>query len=424
MTTRATGEANAAARAAAALDLALLPPGPAPLGIAVSGGGDSLALLMLLHDRATALGLRLHAVTVDHRLRPEAAQEARAVARACAGLGLGHDTLVWDHGGALPPGNLMQAAREARYGLIAGWAMRRGIAHVALAHTAEDQAETLLLALSRASGIDGLSGMRPRWRVGEVSFLRPLLTARRDDLRAILAARGVPWAEDPTNEDATFARIRARRALAVLAPLGIGVEALARSAAHLAQARAALDATLAAFLRDHAALAAGALTLPRAAFAALPEELRRRLLVTALRWIAGTPHPPRAADLARLEAAALAGREATLGGCRLRAPAADLRLQREERAVATLRALPGQPWDGRWRLSAPNAPRGAEVRALGAAGLASCPVWRATGLPRDVLVTTPALWLGERLLAAPLAGLDGGAQIACTAPTTDFLLSD
>lgn len=96
---------------------------PPRLGVAVSGGGDSMALLSLLHGMAVAAGSHLETVTVDHGLRPEAAEEATMVARHAARLGLAHETLHWrDWDGQ---GNLQNAAREARYRLMAGWAARR-----------------------------------------------------------------------------------------------------------------------------------------------------------------------------------------------------------------------------------------------------------------------------------------------------------
>ncbi|WP_114967069.1 tRNA lysidine(34) synthetase TilS, partial [Alkalilacustris brevis] len=181
------------------------------LGVAVSGGGDSVALLLLVADWAAARGVRLRAVTVDHGLREGAAQEAEAVARLCAELGIGHDILRWQ--GWDGQGNLQDAARRARQGLIAGWARDHGLAAVALGHTRDDQAETVLMRLARGAGVDGLSGMAPlRLAVG-LAWLRPLLDVGRAELRALLRARGVPWAEDPSNEDARFQRVRARRAL-------------------------------------------------------------------------------------------------------------------------------------------------------------------------------------------------------------------
>ena len=102
-------------------------------------------------------GLRVEAVTVDHRLRAESAAEAAGVAAACAELGVPHQVRVWDHGPVT--GNLMDAARRARMALIGDWAQdARASAHVALGHTRDDQAETLLMGLARRAGIDGLCG--------------------------------------------------------------------------------------------------------------------------------------------------------------------------------------------------------------------------------------------------------------------------
>ncbi|RME16806.1 MAG: tRNA(Ile)-lysidine synthetase [Alphaproteobacteria bacterium] len=98
--------------------------GVGTLGLAVSGGGDSMALLHLMATLAPARGLSLRAATVDHGLRPEAADEARFVAEVCARLGVPHETLVWD--GRAARGNLQAEARAARYRLLAGWAAGQG----------------------------------------------------------------------------------------------------------------------------------------------------------------------------------------------------------------------------------------------------------------------------------------------------------
>ncbi|MCB2123065.1 MAG: tRNA lysidine(34) synthetase TilS, partial [Rhodobacteraceae bacterium] len=123
------------------------------LGVAVSGGSDSTALLCLLADLRGTGGPDLAAVTVDHGLRPEAAGEARSVAALCARLGVSHTICRWD--GWDGTGNLPDQARRARQNLIAGWASGLGIGAVALAHTRDDQAETVLLRLARGSGVDG-----------------------------------------------------------------------------------------------------------------------------------------------------------------------------------------------------------------------------------------------------------------------------
>jgi tRNA(Ile)-lysidine synthase len=102
--------------------------------------------------------------------------------------------------------------------------------------------------------------------------------------------------------------------------------------------------------------------------------------------------------------------------------AGTLRIGREPKAVAGLTAAVGAAWDGRWRLVGPDLP-GAEVRALGAAGLAECPDWRGTGLRRETLLTTPALWAGRRLIAAPQAGRPERWRAEALKTRQDFLAS-
>ena len=232
-----TGDAPLTARLAAALEA--LWPGFAAnhelmLGLAVSGGPDSLALLLLAHD---LLPGRIAAATVDHGLRAENADEAAMVAQVCAGLGVGHTTLPV----SLAAGNVQSQARAARYAALAEWAEAQGLTAIATAHHADDQAETLLLRLNRGSGVAGLAGVRARGLVpgSKLPLLRPLLGFRRAELAGVVAAAGFVAVNDPSNLDDRFDRARLRKHLA--GADWLDVPALAASAAHLADADAALD---------------------------------------------------------------------------------------------------------------------------------------------------------------------------------------
>lgn len=370
------------------------------VGVAVSGGSDSLAALLLM----VAAGWQVHAVTVDHGLRPEAAGEAAFVAGICAGLGVAHDVLAWQ-AGPRAAGNLMDQARQARYGLLADWAVARGIGSVVLGHTADDQAETFLMGLGRAAGLDGLVGMRGQWRAGGVMFCRPFLGQSRGALRAYLAGQGVGWVDDPTNEDGHYTRIKARRALRALKPLGITVDRLGVVIRNLAMAQEVLRAAVSRAAEDVAREVAGAVVIERAGLAGLPPEVQRRLVIAGLAWVSGAAYAPRAAAVDRIQGAIAAGRDAVLAGCRVRVTVGAVRVLREARAAGGEVATDAV-WDGRWQLTGPHA-AGLTVRALGD-GLRQCNDWRATGLPRDVLVVTPAIWRGEVLVAAPLAGFTQG----------------
>ena len=204
------------------------------LGLAVSGGPDSLAMLLLAQ---AALPGRSEAATVDHGLRAESADEAALVASVCAALGVPHAVLSV----AVAQGNIQSEARSARYGALSAWLAQRGLAALATGHHVDDQAETLLARLNRASGVAGLAGVRPRGPVpgGDAPLLRPVLGWRRSALAGVVAAAGIAAVDDPSNRDPRFDRARLRQALAQAD--WIDPAAVAQSAAHLADADAALE---------------------------------------------------------------------------------------------------------------------------------------------------------------------------------------
>lgn len=280
-----------------------------PIAVAVSGGPDSLALLILAHR---AFGReRVCALTVDHGLRPEAAGEAAMVAGVAARLGIPHATLVWD--GPKPAANLQAAARAARYRLMGDWCASHGVKWLATAHHRGDVAETLLLRLARGAGLAGLAGPRAcrPLRPG-VTLLRPLLAADPAELAAIVAGAGLAAVDDPANHSPRFDRTRARQILARVPWLA--ASRLAASAAHLAEAEAALAWAADRAWEGRAAQQDGEVRLDAAG---LPPELQRRLLLRALAALAPGA-APRGPDVARMQAALAAGRSATLAGVRAR----------------------------------------------------------------------------------------------------------
>ena len=179
----------------------------AALVVAVSGGPDSLALLHALAGLQAPLGLSLTVAHLDHGLRPESYEDAQYVAAAARSLGLpctieGADVRAYQRERRL---SLEQAAREVRYAFLSRAAREAGAAGVALGHTADDQAETVLLHLTRGSGLRGLAGMTPvthhRGEAGQppVTLVRPLLGVAREETVAFCQAKGLTPLQDATN---------------------------------------------------------------------------------------------------------------------------------------------------------------------------------------------------------------------------------
>ena len=386
-------------------------------GVAVSGGSDSLAMLLLLHEA----GWRLEAATVDHGLRPEAAEEAAYVAQVCAGLGVPHATLTVDLSEA--KGNLQDQARRARYAALRGWAAERGIGHVALGHTLDDEAETFLMRIARGAGLDGLSGMNPWAFDGQVTWVRPFLGARREDLRDYLRSKSVAWRDDPSNEDERFDRVRMRKALKTLEPLGISPERIGEVVRNLSHVRLDLDTRARDAFLMHGEEEHGDVLFRFPGFreAAGGHEVLRRSFAAALRWVSGADYPPRSEALLDLIAGLRKGETRTLHGCFV-SSGREARITREFNAVKDLSCPTDQLWDGRWKLNGPHE-AGLETRALGEA-VKDAP-WRETGLPRQSLLASPSVWRGDTLIAAPVAGLPNGwsAEATGRGKFADFLIS-
>jgi tRNA(Ile)-lysidine synthase len=300
-----TPAAEAVARFAGDLD-ALIPAG-VPIGIAVSGGPDSLALLLLA---AAARPLIVQAATVDHGMRAESADEAAMVGRVCENLSIEHRVLPADWPEP-PTTNVQAAARGMRYRLLNEWAIDAGLAAIATAHHADDQAETLLMRLLRGAGVGGLGGTKARRALSDhVTLVRPLLGWRKSELVKLVSDAGLDPVDDPSNRDPRHDRARIRSLLSEAD--WADPARLAASASALRDADEALDWALAPLigsrtLQDEESLYIEPFDLPR--------ELKRRLLLAAFAQLGA--RPPRGPDLVRAMAALENGQTITLSGLKL-----------------------------------------------------------------------------------------------------------
>lgn len=385
----------------------LLPEPPARIAVAVSGGADSMALAVLAQGWAKAYGVALHAITVDHQLRPESTAEAERVASWLQARGIAHTILTWHHDN-LPQANLQAAARDARYRLMTMWCTTHNVQHLLLGHHLDDQAETFLIRLQRGSGVDGLAAMKPVTTRHGLTLLRPLLTIPKDELQDILRGIGQEWIEDPGNHNTDHTRVRMRQ---LLAEQGIDSYALAATATRMARARDFLEQETARAIATCVTFhTEGYITLDTAVFNALHEEIGLRVLADCIRAMNGQVYRPRFGELHSLHTGL--GSPRTLAGCRFMPQNGGLRIQREQVAIAPGKAV--QPdeegvWDGRfhYRCGA-GCPKG-RIAALESAGwahvLQHAPEMADTiPLPKALLHTLPALWHLEKPILVPHIG--------------------
>jgi tRNA(Ile)-lysidine synthase len=282
------------------------------LAVAVSGGRDSLALALLAHEWAAARGGGVLALVVDHGLRRESADEARATRERLARRGIDSEILPWS--GDKPATRLQQAARAARYRLLFEACRRHGVLHLMTAHHADDQDETVAMRAARESGPDGLAGMAAAAEHRDLRLLRPLLGVPRARLTATVEARGVDWIDDPSNRDRRFERVRVRQD-----GIGAGIE---RDAGRAVRDRALAETALGALEVGPE----GGVALDHLIVSAMRKEITERLLSRVVQAVGGLDYPPRRERLGRAAARLSQGtqpgksgksQDFTLSGCRL-----------------------------------------------------------------------------------------------------------
>ncbi|MFT3811441.1 MAG: tRNA lysidine(34) synthetase TilS [Micropepsaceae bacterium] len=270
--------------------LGVLEPPPA-FAVAVSGGPDSTALMRL------AAPMKPLVLTVDHGLRAGAAAEAEAVAGWAAALGLRHRILTWT--GAKPARGIQEAARAARYRLLAAACLEAGLTALMTGHTLDDQIETVAMRRGRGSGDWGAAGIPAQAELPDapVRLMRPLIGLRKAMLTAWLDGGGHPYFRDPSNSDPRFARARLRAG---------GAEASLADMAALQRARAAAERAAVAALSG-AEVTDGAVLVAQPALAGLDPAALDAALAALLRVAGGQDHPGTRAERDRLAAAVREG---------------------------------------------------------------------------------------------------------------------
>lgn len=356
------------------------------IAVAVSGGADSLALMHLIADWRQGYSISsqdhndnnqstlrqprqgdtkqvlpdIHIMTVDHKLRPEAAEEALFVKQQAETLGLPHTILEWD--GPKPQTGIQEKARLARYNLMVSYCQMHNIPTLLTAHHLNDQIETFFMRLQRGSGLAGLGAMLPVTQWQGVEIMRPLLDIPKERLIATLKHKNLTWCSDPNNKDPEFERVRIREKLQHVAELGFNFKAIGLSLKRLQRAHIALEDRINCLWPNVVQLSeAGSAFLQTKAFWDMPEEIALRILARCLDVVGRRDAPQK---LSKLEAMYFDMKDTfvhkqqsakwALAGCLIVLGEEFITFVREVRDMEkmTLRLDPGENivWDQRFRI--------------------------------------------------------------------------
>lgn len=269
------------------------------LAIAVSGGADSLALTLLSNEWAQKENKKIVALTFDHKLRPESTSEAKTLGKWLAKYKIPHHIIPWQDQPKIK--NLQNDARQARYHHLTTYCTQHKIPHLLVAHTLEDQAETILMNLMRGSGIDGLCGIRQQTTINNIKILRPLLDIPKAKLTTYLESLNQPWIEDPSNQNEDFLRINTRNFLNNSKDKDLLIKRLADTATNLKRSQSFINTHLKQALNSIVTDNSNqSYTINHQEFLNLHEEIALRLLATLLNKTSKNYYKPRLKKLQTL----------------------------------------------------------------------------------------------------------------------------
>lgn len=376
------------------------------LAIAISGGADSVVLFHWTKAWAEARQGRVVALTVDHGLRDEAADEARIVAEWSAALGVEHQILTVAMDKQSPA--IQQQARDLRYAAMEDYCQQRGILHLLTAHHLDDQAETLAMRAWRGSGVDGLAGIPFIRYTPNIRIIRPLLHVPKSQIMAWLTEYHIQWLEDPSNATDKYERNRIRKHLATWP---VPPQDIINTTRMMGLAKLANGQKMAELAVDSVRwFEAGYLELHTQHWHTQPNDQLIGLLTALIHSLGSTPNPPRYYQMEGLLESILvdsAAQKTCLAGLVFsRVQPHHWRIVREPQHCAPAATLlPDQilHWDQRFTLhSSSSLPL--YVAALGPQGIATLKNHKAQPkltLPREAMETLPAIWHLDHLAVVP-----------------------
>ena len=380
------------------------------LGLAVSGGSDSLAMLYICNDWALEKKVKLHCVTVDHKLRTESLKEAELVADHCNGLGIHHEVVEWKHDKELT-GNLSDLARSARYKLIDKW--RKNLRFVLVGHTQNDQIETFFMNLKRGSGIEGLKGMPTSLKRPEGYFIiRPLIHTSRESLQQFLLEKNINWVSDPTNCNEDFERVSQRKTWETLKLKGFSESRIELSAKHMRRAHDALKHMLPILFKQIGKQELTDLCWDYNAFIALHEEFKLRLISAAVMWNGNSHYRPRFRAVLDILKNIQEKKTRVLGGTLFYHHADKIRITTEFQSVKdnAVNCILGAVWRNVWEVK--KEIKDGYIMPIGINGNNQLSKRQRTFMPYRSRIIQPGIFLKEKLLLAPTLDSEFSAYLS------------
>lgn len=267
--------------------------------VAVSGGVDSLALTFLTNEYAKNHNIKLHTLTIDHKLRPESTIEAKELNELLTNHNINHSILTWHHQEAVNS-NIEAKARNARYELIANFAKQNNIGLTLVGHHFDDQIENFFIRLGRGSGIDGLGLMDTVFVRNNTKFLRPLINIPKNQLQQYLASREIKWFEDSSNQNENFKRNKIRNLIEKLDDKELIKKRIYQTSKHFSRAKSYLNIQTEATFEELVYFNDKKAEININAFKKLHEEIAFRLMIKLFNEIGDKIYKPRFEKLENL----------------------------------------------------------------------------------------------------------------------------
>jgi len=325
------------------------------VAVGVSGGVDSLALCLLAQTWGQQNGIKITALTVDHGLRKESAREAAQVKSWLTRRGIPHVTLMLNE--PSPRYGIQAFARKWRFQLLGDWCRINLADVVMLAHTIEDQMETICMRILADSGPEGLSGIRRNTVVGGLRILRPLLKISKGRLIATCSAFNQDWVVDPSNQDTRYCRVKIRQMMPYIEKAGLESNKMVRLASAMEKLRNAFNNFSVSFIKNNGGiLKTGIAWINLSSFEKLPNKFKELLLLRLLVIIGGASWPSSKKKINRLIDSLKQEKvtRTTLGGCVIeKTILGKIWIYREiKRRCLSVVIMPGEKrrWDNRFEV--------------------------------------------------------------------------